>query len=94
MWTKVKKIVKHWNAYLYFSPKITGVDRAVVKIGEESNQRVQANQGNQPNQGNQSNQPNSTIQANQANQANQPGRNEIEEYIMARYISTNTAIWR
>ena len=81
----------------HFPHEISGVDRAVVKIGEESNQRVQSNHANQPNQGHQSNQPNPAIQtnqANQANQANQPGRNEIEEYIMARYISTNTAIWR
>ena len=72
-----------------------GVDRAVVKIGEESNQRVQnqQNQANQSNQGNQSNQPNQAAQANQGNQV-QPIRNEIEEYTLARYISTNTAIWR
>ena len=40
--------------------------------------------------GDQANQPNQPNQPNQGQQA----RNEIEEYILARYISTGSAIWR
>ena len=58
------------------------MDRAVIKVGDGANQPAQP-QANQPAQ----------PQANQPAQQ-QPARNEIEDYVLARYISAGSAIWR
>ena len=66
------------------------MDRAVIKVGDGANQPAQP-QVNQPAQP-QANQP-AQPQPNQPAQQ-QPARNEIEDYVLARYISAGSAIWR
>ena len=100
MLTKVTTI---FNICLHFLNLILliGVDRAVVEVTDQQAQPVQQNQQtaqqsrtrNQQQERNQTGARNQPGNQNESEQRDDPN-NEIKRYAMARYISTNNAIWR
>ena len=97
--------MKHF--LLLFFLEILGVDRAVISVegkqqsgqeNQEANQRPPSRRTrNQQSSANQAaNQAtNQAANQNQQDSTDVPNsRNEIKEYQLARYISTNHAIWR